>query len=151
MLSENAPVELKLPLAGGRRPVENSPSAMAAEVGLNWLFDLQGEKKKEGVKIREENRSTFPLKEIINVNREPFRKLTSKVFSGNALKGAQGQKQPHLWELKVNCIFLTIPERWRFQAIKYRVPGGILWYTELNSAWKIEINSDAFHLHCAFL
>jgi len=35
MLSENAPVELKLPLAGGRRPVENSPSAMAAEVGLN--------------------------------------------------------------------------------------------------------------------
>lgn len=66
---------------------------MAAEVGLNWLFDLQGEKKKEGIKIQEENRSTFSLKEIINENQEPFRKLTLKGFlSGNALKAPKGPK-----------------------------------------------------------
>lgn len=78
-------------------------------------------------------------------------RMTLKVFSGrNALKGAQGRKATSFVRTEGELYFLTIPERWRFQAIKYRVPGGILWYTEINSAWKIEINSNAFDLRVLF-
>lgn len=53
---ENVLVELKLPFAVGRRPVEYGPSAMAAKVRLDRFFDL---KKKEGITSQEEKVALF--------------------------------------------------------------------------------------------
>ena len=154
MLSENALVELKLPFAGGRRPVQNGLSAMAAEVGLNWLFDLQKERRHKNSRRK---RSTFPLKEIINANRGPFRKLSFKFSSGNEwqiLWKADQDKGNLICENWRWTVFFSLFQKdENFRPLKYRVPGGIPWHgnAKLNSGWKIEINSNAFHLHCAFL
>jgi hypothetical protein len=44
MLSKKVLVYLKLCSAGGRRPVEDGPSAETAEVSLNRFFNLRNKK-----------------------------------------------------------------------------------------------------------
>lgn len=154
MPSENALVELKLPFAGGRRPVENGLSAMAAEVDLNWLFDLQ---KKEGIKIQGEKGARFPWRRSLMQIGRPFRKLSFKFFSvkeWQILWKADQDKANLICENWRWTVFFSLFQKdENFRPLKCRVPGGIPWHgnTELNSGWKIEINSNAFHLHCAFL